>query len=78
MDEHFKFEEYDALCLEVRLDGEYAGGTCYQQHCLIEASENVKLIEGFPYTSDGKTCLRTFLFEEAEMSMNLQQVMKYC
>lgn len=66
--EHFQFEEYDALCVEVRVDGEYAGGICYHQFSLVEDSENVKLIEGIPYTSDGKTCLRTFRFEEAEMS----------
>jgi len=68
VDEHFKFEEYDALCVEVRVDGENAGGMCYQRHSMIEGYENVKLVEGFFHTSDGKTCLRTFRFEEAETS----------
>jgi len=78
VDEHFKFEEYDRLSIEVCVDGQYAGGICYQQNELVAGRENVQLIEGFTHVIDGKTTLRTFRFEEAEMSMVLWRCSRLC
>lgn len=68
VDKHFRLDEYDALSVEVSIDGKYVGGICYEQHSLMKCSETVELIEGFTHGIDGKTSFRTFRFEEAEMS----------
>lgn len=78
VDEYFKLDEYDALSVEINVDGEHMGGICFLPSSLAEGSEEVKLIKGFPYISDGKTCLRTLRFEEAEMSRESWRSMDYC
>jgi len=72
VDKDFKLERSDGLSVEVVIDGEYAGGICYQH--LIEGHENVWLIESLSHIRNGKSTLRKFRFEEAEMSMGLWSV----
>jgi len=69
VDKHFKLDGYDALSVEFRIDGEKAGGVCYQRNCFVEGLENIKFVEGLTKSEKDKTTLQCFRFDEAETSM---------